>query len=234
MCPHCGKNAPIVHRGLSAYCTACGRPRLPLSGKTVDLAGKPAKVGGVVAGVVGWVVLIFGMSLALLLGLGLAALFPGSLAPWAVGLPIGLGSLATALLLLFGSRKLHQSGTAAERDARTQALFSLAQNRGGVVTARDAAAALDISAEEADALLTELAKTRSDEVGVEIGERGEILYVFPGFQRGSRVRVAGPGGRIDAGLGPASSGADRAAEAAEMEAQAAEEGAAARRHDRVR
>lgn len=232
MCPHCGKNAPIVHRGLTAYCTACGKPRLPLSGRTVDLAGKPSKVGGMVAGVLGWIVLILGGSLALLFGLFLAWIFPGSIAPWVVAGPIAFASLMTSLLLLLGSRKLRRSGTAAERDARTQALFSLAQNRGGAITARDAAAALDISAEEADALLTDLAKTRSDEVGVEISDRGDIFYVFPAFQRGQRVRFPGPGARVDAG---AASGLQAVDGEAEAEAQAAEEAArAARRKERTR
>src|SRR5437667_81825 len=29
MCPHCRQNAPVVYRGLMAYCTACGQPRTP-------------------------------------------------------------------------------------------------------------------------------------------------------------------------------------------------------------
>jgi hypothetical protein len=228
MCPHCGKNAPIVHRGLTAYCTACGRPRPPLSGKAVDLAGKPSQVGGVVAGVLGWMVLLGGGFVALLLALLLAWIFPASLAPWAVGLPIGLLSFTVGLLLLLGGRKLRKSGTEAERAARTQALFSFAANRGGVITARDAASALDMPAEDADALLTELAKTRSDEVGVEIGERGEILYVFPGIAGTPRARFPAPGVRIDAGA----AGGSRAAEA---EAEAEDEAAAGpRRREQAR
>jgi hypothetical protein len=227
MCPHCGKNAPIVNRGLAAYCTACGRPRLPLSGKSLSLAGKPSKVGGVVAGVLGWAVLIGGVGLALLLGLVLAWLFPGTIAGLAVGLPIALMSLAVALLLLLGGRKLRQTGTEAERDTRIQAIFSLAANRGGALLARDVGAALDMSAEDADALLTELAKERSDEVTVEIGERGEIFYAFPGIMGEPRVRFPQPGARIDVAE-PA---------AAETEAAAAEEIGAAPappRRERVR
>jgi hypothetical protein len=185
--------------------------------------------------VLGWAVLLGGGTLAILLALLAAWLLPGSPAPWFVGLPIGIASLSIALLLLLGGRKLRESGVAAERGARTQAIFSLAANRGGTLTAGDVASALDMPTQEADALLTELAKTRSDEVEVDIGERGEVLYVFTRAAGGQRARFRPPGVRVDAGpavgwQGP--QGADRAAEA---EAQAAEEAAAAqRRHDRVR
>jgi len=235
MCPHCGKNAPIVHRGLAAYCTACGRPRMPLSGTTVNMAGKPSKVGGVLASVLGWAVLIGGGTLAVVLALLLGSLFPGTPAPWIVGLPIGIASLSFALLLLFGGRKLRESGVAAERDAQTQAVLSLAANRRGTLVARDVASALDIPVEEADALLTTLAKSGSEQVEVEIGERGEIFYVFPEHARGSRARFgtpATPGVRVDARPAAGWQGVDRTAEA---EAEAAEEeAAAARRHERLR
>ncbi|WP_197041579.1 hypothetical protein [Chondromyces apiculatus] len=195
---------------------------MPLSGKAVDLAGKPSKVGGTVAGVLGWVVLILGLSLALLFGLLLAWIFPATIAPWVVSLPIAFGSVATSLLLLLGGRKLREHGTAAERDARGQALFAVAQNRGGTVTARDAAGALSVSVEQADALLTDLAKTRPEEVGVEVSDQGEILYVFPGFMQRPRARVAdgaGQGGQVRVG---APFGPEAEAEA-EAEAQAVEE-----------
>ncbi|WP_156338952.1 hypothetical protein [Chondromyces crocatus] len=212
-----------------------------MSGRPMDLAGKPSQVGGTVARVFGWVVLIGGLSLALLFGLLLAAIFPGTLAPWVVSLPIGFASLATAMLLLFGGRKLRESGAAAEQGARNQALFSLAQNRGGIVTARDASNALAIPLEQADALLTELAKSRPDEVGVEVSDQGEILYTFPGFQR----RPAGPGGSPPGKAGrfvPPETGPARVAatdgsdwQQAEIEAQAAEEADQARwRKERTR
>ncbi|WP_437736678.1 hypothetical protein [Sorangium sp. So ce1335] len=185
MCPHCGKNAPVIHRGLAAYCTACGRERLPFAGRSVSLAGKPSRFGGAVAGALGWLVLIGGTALALLLGLGAAALFPGSIAGLAIGLPIGFVALTLGLLLLIGGRKLSRSGVKASRDAQVQAIFSLAAHRRRPLTAQEVGVVLDLPASEADVLLTELAKERPDEVGVEIGERGEILYTFPG--------VLGPG-----------------------------------------
>ncbi|WP_437614137.1 hypothetical protein WMF20_14555 [Sorangium sp. So ce834] len=203
MCPHCGKNAPVIHRGLAAYCTACGRERLPFAGKSVSLAGKPSRVGGAVAGALGWLVLIGGTALALLLGLGAAALFPGSIAGLAIGLPIGFIALTLGLLLLISGRKLSRSGVKASRDAQVQAIFSLASHRRRPLTAQEVGVALDLPAPEADALLTELAKERPDEVGVEIGERGEILYTFPGVAGAAGVRFPQPSLRIDPGHGAA-------------------------------
>lgn len=198
MCPHCGKNAPVIHRGLAAYCTACGRERLPFAGKSVSLAGKPSRFGGAVAGALGWLVLIGGTALALLLGLGAAALFPGSIAGLAIGLPIGFVALTVGLLLLIGGRKLSRSGVKASRDAQVQAIFSLAAHRRRPLTAQEVGVVLDLPASEADALLTELAKQRPDDVGVEIGERGDILYTFPGIAGQPGVRFPEPSLRVGA------------------------------------
>ena len=101
MCPHCGRDAPIVFHGALPYCTACGALRTPLSGPSVNLAGKPARFGGAVANVVGWLVVVVGLSTALGLGLLLYALWTVALA-LAVALPIALvvlfvgGGLVTA------------------------------------------------------------------------------------------------------------------------------------------
>lgn len=203
MCPHCGKNAPIVHRGLAAYCTACGRERLPLAGKSVDLAGKPSRVGGVVAGVLGWLVLIGGTGLALLLGLLATALFPGSIAGLAIGLPIGFVAVALGVLLLVGGRKLSRFGEKASRDAQAQAIFSLAAHHRRPLTAHEVGVALDLPVSEADAVLTALAKERPDEVGVEIGDRGEILYTFPRITGQTGLRFPQPSLRIDPRAGAA-------------------------------
>ena len=46
MCPRCRQNAPIVYRGVNAFCTACGAPRSVLANTSVNLAGQPSKVGG--------------------------------------------------------------------------------------------------------------------------------------------------------------------------------------------
>ena len=60
-CPHCHQNAPIVYRGVFAFCSACDKPRAPFSGKALHFAGQPAKVGGSVSRVVGYLVLVFGL-----------------------------------------------------------------------------------------------------------------------------------------------------------------------------
>ena len=63
VCPYCQNDAPVVYRGMVAYCTACGavRPAV-LPTKSINLAGQPSKVGGIVAKVFGWLVLFFGYS----------------------------------------------------------------------------------------------------------------------------------------------------------------------------
>src|ERR1700721_2773723 len=65
MCPHCGQNAPIVYRGVTAYCAACGQVRVPLTGSALKLAGQPARVGSIFANVFGWTVIGVGLSFAL-------------------------------------------------------------------------------------------------------------------------------------------------------------------------
>lgn len=200
MCPHCGQNAPIVYRGVSAFCSACGRPRAPLIAPSVSYTGKPSKVGGTVAGVIGWIVLAIGSSAAI--GLGLLFSLLSTTAGLAVGLPLGILTLAFSLTLLFSGKKLRREGESAQREVRRQALVALARNRGGAVTANEAAAALNLPPAEADAFLTEMAKTQSDEVTVEIDDRGGIYYAFPRlmpdggrsrFEGGPRVRVGDPG-----------------------------------------
>lgn len=232
MCPHCGKNAPVIHRGLAAYCTACGRERLPFAGKSVSLAGKPSRFGGAVAGALGWLILIGGTALALLLGLGAAALFPGSIAGLAIGLPIGFVALTLGVLLLVSGRKLSRSGVKASRDAQIQAIFSLASHRRRPLTAQEVGVVLDLPASEADALLTELAKERPDEVGVEIGERGDILYTFPGISGQAGVRFPQPSLRID----PSDGAADPAARIFSEEFEEEDAGASrgARRREQLR
>jgi hypothetical protein len=105
MCPRCGKNAPIVYRGVAAYCTACGAPRIPLASSSVTLAGQPSKVGGTVARVLGWIVLVAGLSIALMLALlGLLVFTPATAA--ILGVPTALASIAFAVMLLKGGRGL--------------------------------------------------------------------------------------------------------------------------------
>ena len=61
MCPHCGQAAPLVYRGVLAYCSACGQLRGPLTGGSVNHAGSLSKAGGTVAKVFGWLARVGGM-----------------------------------------------------------------------------------------------------------------------------------------------------------------------------
>src|SRR5579872_5936368 len=138
MCPHCGRDAPIVYRGVAAYCTACGSVRLPLSGRSVNLAGRPSKVGGAVATLVGSLVLAFGLICALLIG-GLLSLLGAPIAAlWIVCSPIALTALVLGLLLLRSGSRLRRTGSDVERATLEHALLSLVQQRGAVSAAEGA------------------------------------------------------------------------------------------------
>ena len=78
MCPHCGQNAPLVYKGVSAFCSACGEPRIPFTANAVNLKGKPAKIGGALAAVAGWVILFGTLVAALIVGAIFQAIFPAA------------------------------------------------------------------------------------------------------------------------------------------------------------
>lgn len=175
-CPSCRRNAPIVYRGVLAYCTACGAPRVPLTTRATNLAGKGSILGGTLARVFGWIVIGSGAVVGLaLLGI-LQAIFPGGFAGWLVGVPILLFSLIIGIALLRGGRSLETTGVAEQRETRVQAIFSLAENRGGIVTAADVAGSLGVSIAQADSLLTDLAKSHPDHVVLEIDDQGGVFY----------------------------------------------------------
>lgn len=198
-------------RGLDAHCTACGRRRSPFSGAAVNVAGRPSRFGGSVARVAGWMTLVFGLSIALVLGAVLQALFPAGFVGFAVGGVIGLITILIGVLLLVGARKLHASGATTEHDTRTRAIFALAAHRGGMITAREAAGALHMPVDQADALLTRLAKEEGERVTLELDDNGGVYYRFPeSIARrraspvgawGPRPRVAVPGPRAAAAPG---------------------------------
>ena len=129
MCPFCKRDAPIVYRGAVPHCTACGALRLPLSEPAVNLAGKPAKIGGAVASVFGWLALLVGLSSAFGLGLLLYALTTMTVA-LAVALPIAVVTLVVGLLLVGGGRSMARAGADASRVTHEQALLALAAHRG--------------------------------------------------------------------------------------------------------
>jgi hypothetical protein len=152
-------------------------------------------VGGTLAGVAGVLVLLVGLSLALMLG-GLFAWLTSLGVALAIGAPIAVVTLILGILLIAGGRSLRRSGAAAERTTLDQALLALAQERQRV-SAADAASALGIDVVQADALLTSLAKREPERIGVDVDDQGVVWYQLVGAN--ARVaRVAGPEVRVEA------------------------------------
>ncbi len=178
MCPRCRQNAPIVYRGINAFCTACGAPRIPLASTSVNLAGQPSKVGGTVARVFGWIVLAGGWLLALMF-FGLVSLLGAPLTTaLIVGAPIALIVSIIAYVLLRSGKELKKSGDDTELATKTQAIFALANTRGGVLRAWDVAQMLQVTPKEGDDILTKLAKENPDHVQVDVDDEGTVLYRF--------------------------------------------------------
>ncbi len=188
MCPHCRTAAPLVYRGISAYCSACGAKRTVLSGSSLTHAGQPAQVGGAMVQVVGWLALLFGLSFSAIVSLVVWVFAPLLTAAITFGV-LGLITLGVFLALRKGGQKLAESGDESRDMRREQALFALAATHGGTLQATQAATALDCPVNEADALLTRLAKTRED-VGLEVGDHGEVFYTF------ARVVTFSPSGGV--------------------------------------
>ena len=198
-CPQCNSRAPIVYRGVMAYCTACGSPRVPLVAKSTNLAGKASIIGGGLTRVFGWIVLSGGVAFGLaMLGI-LQAIFPAGFAGWAVGLPIIALSVFFGVLLLRGGRSLEGAGVAARRETHTSAIFSLAERNGNILTAAQVAGAIGLPVARADELLTELAKAQPDYVMLEVDDAGAVYYRVSarGLSRiqsfDQRLRVEGAG-----------------------------------------
>jgi hypothetical protein len=182
VCPRCRQNAPLVYRGVSAYCTACGAPRMPLASSSVNLAGQPSKVGGTVARAIGWLVGGGGWFLALFSAWVLTLLGGSALA---AGILFGLIALPASILawvLLRSGKELRRSGDTTEQATKNQAMFALANTRGGVLTAWDVSQALGVIPQEADAILTRLAKEHPDYVQVDIDDNGTVLFRFTNAQ----------------------------------------------------
>jgi hypothetical protein len=219
MCPHCRQNAPVLYRGITAYCTACGAPRPPLSGTAVNLAGQPSKVGGLFAKVLGWIVLGLGSVVGLTLLAFFLWLFPGSLIGWLLGLPVLVIAAVAGGLLLWSGRSLKRTGETTERATHEQAIFALASHRGGVVTAQDVAASLNVAHARAEELLMALAKERPDWVTLEVDDAsGHIYYRIVSPEVRARMRDDHLKARIDAAVArPTRVAPDAAEEAAELD-----------------
>lgn len=179
MCPRCRQNAPLVYRGINAFCTACGTPRIPLANTSVNLAGQPSRVGGTITRVFGWVVLVFGTLLAAGTFAACSSIVgAAAAAPFVLAIPIALVTWVLSYFLLKGGKQLEQSGNDVQKATRTQAVFALANTRGGMVTAADLAHSIGITPKDADDHLTVMAKESPDHVSIEVDDNGTIYYRF--------------------------------------------------------
>ncbi|MGD0677956.1 MAG: hypothetical protein ABSC94_21290 [Polyangiaceae bacterium] len=197
MCPHCGRDAPILYRGFVPLCAVCGGLRVPLSAPSVNLAGRSWRFGGTLAGVAGGSVIVIGLALAVMVG-GLLALFWSLAVALTVALPLFAVVLLLGLVLIAGGRKLRRSGSNLQRATLDRALLGLTQQR-GAISAAEGAAALGVSVRQADDSLTELAKREPERVAVDVDEQGVVLYrsvsrfrVGPSGEEGASAPRGGP------------------------------------------
>jgi hypothetical protein len=179
---------------MRAYCAACGAP-LPLTAipGAVNVTGEPARVGAGVATALGWLVLAGGAFFALVVG-AFFGFFSASAGLY-VGGAIGVISLTVWLALMLGGRKLRAVGDGRALAAQERVIHALAAQRGGALTARQAARALSLREEEADAILTAMAKRPDGRVTLEVDDGGGMTYVFNDVvadPRYARARVAVP------------------------------------------
>ena len=185
ICPSCRQDAPTIVRGVRAFCTACGAPRPLLGSNAVNVAGKPMKVGGGIASVMGWVVLVGGAFFSILIGALFNMLWAiaGSAAAGTIGLMVGgffgVVTLIVALSLLFGGRKLSKTGDGDRRKVLEQGIFALAGRQRGSVTPRDVARQLAITDEEAEVLLTDLVRKGDNRVTLDVDDDGTLRYTVP-------------------------------------------------------
>lgn len=200
VCPFCGREAPTLIRGTMVYCSACNRVRGPLAaGMGPDEAGRPSAS---FARALGWSAILAGALF------GMAAWFLGGLLDagvigFVLGLVVAAAGAVAGGLMLSGGRKLRQQEASSQALERERALFSLAAQRGGSLTATDVATALGIPVAEADALLTKLARGGTH-VSVEVDGSGVVHYVFNEVRVASQSSSAGEptGVRVEAGAAP--------------------------------
>jgi hypothetical protein len=171
---------------------------MPLSGPSLNLAGKPSRLGGTVAGIVGALVLLVGLAVALMVGALFAWLTSVAVA-FAVGGPIAAVALVVGIFLIAGGRRLRRSGVATEQATLDQALLGLAGER-ELISAPDVASALGLPVPQADALLTALAKREPERIAVEIDDQGVLWYrAMTGLARVGGVEVEPARGASPAG-----------------------------------
>jgi hypothetical protein len=150
-----------------------------LANTSVNLAGQPSKVGGQVTRVFGWIVLVVGTLLAAGLFAACSAIVgSAAAAPFVLAIPLAIVSWVLSYFLLKGGKSLEKTGQDVQKATRTQAVFALANNRGGMVTPADLAVAIGVSPKEADDVLTAMAKESPDHVSIEVDDNGTIFYRF--------------------------------------------------------
>ena len=197
-CPTCGREAPIVYRGVVPACTACGALRAPLSTASVNLAGKPSRVGGIVASVAGGLVMLVGGSIALSIALILAAFHLVGLG-LALATPPAVVSLVLGIVLVWRGGLLRRAGARTEQTTHEQALLQLVAHR-GTITATDAAIALSLGIADADDKLTVLAKTQPERIAVDVDDDGIVRYRIARWASDDRPRVSPEDRSPDDGL----------------------------------
>jgi hypothetical protein len=141
----------------------------------IGMVGKPSQIGGIASKIIGGGVI--GLTLLLVTLVTLLAVSLSSTVLGALAVLLAMLGGFVGFLLLRGGKKLVQQGAKAQRDAREQALITAARARGGILTATEAAAVLDIQVSEADALLTQIAK-EGQHAHVEVDRDGVVKYVF--------------------------------------------------------
>ena len=136
-----------------------------------------------------YVVGIAALAAGVLVG-GIVAAATGSAAGLTVASIIAGAGIATGGLSLWESRRFDRRARRLQQTIAEQRLLTLAQEQGGILRVVDAARALRLGSEEAEALLDGLV----DEVRVcmRVTDEGEIHYVFRELPEGGgpRVRIA--------------------------------------------
>ncbi len=151
----------------------------------MNVAGQPSKIGGGVASIAGLSILVLGTMLALTVG-AILQIFADPLG-FVIGGFLEAVTLFVSAMFLWGGRALMQSGAERERNAHEQAVFAIARRRGGSVTALELAQVLSIPVNDADAILTVMAKRPDGHVTLELDDDGTLRYEVRDARR--RVRV---------------------------------------------
>ncbi|MCL2449115.1 MAG: hypothetical protein FWD17_09220 [Polyangiaceae bacterium] len=163
-----------------------------MSAASVNLAGKPSRFGGAVAGVAGIFVLLVGLAIALMVGALVSWLTSIGVA-LAVGGPIAAVAGVVGIVLMLSGRRLERMGKDHEQSTMDQALLALVEER-EAISGADAALALGLRPHQADALLVSLAKREPERISVEVDDKGVLWYrAAPGYARVAAhpsVRVA--------------------------------------------